>query len=63
MSENQFLYEQLHAFYTAILTSCYRHDVNNVKDSRNSGDLAPKLLTFKTFFRLKLFILQQNFDF
>ena len=30
-----FLYEKLHAFYTAILMSCYYHDINNIKESRN----------------------------
>ena len=40
-----FLYRKLHVFYSAILTACFRHDVNNVKKRRNAGDLAPKLLT------------------
>ena len=33
--EINFLYEKLHAFYTAILMSCYCHDINNIKESRN----------------------------
>ena len=41
----QFLYWKLHAFYSAILMSCFRHEVNNVKERRNTGDLAPKILT------------------
>ena len=45
ISENQFLYWKLHAFYSAILTSCFRQDVNNVKERRNAGDLVPKILT------------------
>ena len=44
ISENQYLYEKLHAFYSTILMSCYRHDDNNVKECWNSGDLAPKIL-------------------
>ena len=35
----------IHAFYSAILTSCYHHVLNNVKEARNSGDLVPKMLT------------------
>ena len=45
MSENQFLHEKLHAFHSALLTSCTRHDANNVKERRNAGDLAPEMLT------------------
>ena len=45
VSENQFLYWKLLAFYSAILTSCSRHDVNNVKERRNAVDFAPKNLT------------------
>ena len=38
ISENQFLHWKLHAFYSAILTSCSRHDVNNIKEPWNAGD-------------------------
>ena len=41
-----FLHWNWHAFYSAILTSCTRHDVNNVTENRNAGDLAPKQITW-----------------
>ena len=31
----------LHAFYSDILTSGTGHDVNNAKERRNAGELAP----------------------
>ena len=41
----KFLHWKLNAFYSAILTSCTRHDFNNVKERRNAGSLAPNIGT------------------
>ena len=35
------IFWKLHAIYGAILTSCARYDVDNVKERRNAGDFAP----------------------
>ena len=50
--------------FVAILTSCIRHDVNNVKERRIAGDFVPKCLQCKIRGKGSFFmILQHNFDF